>query len=177
MPRRFNDLQLNSAQIDHIAVAPDARRQGQGRALLDAARALARDLEADEILLDTWEANHDAHAFFRDKFAADLVLLADNDFTWFTKNATVVEPHVRIDNKTGTASDGGLFYTENLPPEALMLGSLMASRERSGKAEMAAEAVLSQVSGAIDGQLLQVGGDATTGRGLVAARVITGTAN
>ncbi|WP_374240745.1 type III-B CRISPR module RAMP protein Cmr4 [Zoogloea sp.] len=119
----------------------------------------------------------DAHAFFRDKFATDLVLLADDDFTWFTKNATVVEPHVRIDNKTGTASDGGLFYTENLPPEALMLGSLMASRERSGKAEMAAEAVLSQVSGAIDGQLLQVGGDATTGRGLVAARVITGTAN
>lgn len=51
--------------IDHIAVAPEARRRGQGRALLDAARDLARDLEADEILLDTWEANRDAHAFFR----------------------------------------------------------------------------------------------------------------
>lgn len=51
--------------IDHIAVAPEARRQGQGRALLQAARSLARDLHADEILLDTWEANHDAHAFFR----------------------------------------------------------------------------------------------------------------
>jgi GNAT superfamily N-acetyltransferase len=51
--------------IDHIAVAPDARRQGQGRALLQAARDLARDLHAEEILLDTWEANHDAHAFFR----------------------------------------------------------------------------------------------------------------
>jgi ribosomal protein S18 acetylase RimI-like enzyme len=51
--------------IDHIAVAPEARRQGQGRALLTAARDLARDLQADEILLDTWEANHDAHAFFR----------------------------------------------------------------------------------------------------------------
>ena len=51
--------------IDHIAVAPEARRQGQGRALLQAARQLARDLQADEILLDTWEANHDAHAFFR----------------------------------------------------------------------------------------------------------------
>lgn len=119
----------------------------------------------------------DAHAFFRDKFATDLVLLADDDFTWFTKNATVVEPHVRIDNDSGAAAKTGLFYTENLPPEALMLGSLMASRERSGKAEMAAEAVLAQVKGAIDGQLLQVGGDATTGRGLVAARVITGTAN
>jgi ribosomal protein S18 acetylase RimI-like enzyme len=51
--------------IDHIAVAPEARRQGQGRALIEAARDLARKLQADEILLDTWEANTDAHAFFR----------------------------------------------------------------------------------------------------------------
>lgn len=128
----------------------------------------------------TWLAEHalpsgDAHAFFRDKFATDLVLLSDEEFTWFTQNSTAVEPHVRIDNKTGTADDGGLFYTENLPPEALLLGSLMASRERSGKGELAAEAVLAQVKGAIDGQLLQVGGDATTGRGLVNVRVINGT--
>jgi ribosomal protein S18 acetylase RimI-like enzyme len=51
--------------VDHIAVAPEARRRGQGRALLQAARELARDLKADEIMLDTWEANHGAHAFFR----------------------------------------------------------------------------------------------------------------
>ena len=50
--------------VDHIAVAPQARRQGIGRALLAAARALARDLGVDEILLDTWEGNHEAHAFF-----------------------------------------------------------------------------------------------------------------
>lgn len=56
---------IRRLMIDHIAVAPEARRQGQGRALLDAARDLARDLKVDEILLDTWEANTDAHAFFR----------------------------------------------------------------------------------------------------------------
>lgn len=50
--------------IDHIAVVPQARRQGIGRLLLSAARGLARDLGVDEILLDTWEANHEAHAFF-----------------------------------------------------------------------------------------------------------------
>ncbi len=50
--------------IDHIAVAPQARRQGIGSALLAAARALARAEGRDEVLLDTWEANHDAHAFF-----------------------------------------------------------------------------------------------------------------
>lgn len=51
--------------IEHIAVAPEARRQGHGRALVLAARGLAGDVQADEILLDTWEANTDAHAFFR----------------------------------------------------------------------------------------------------------------
>lgn len=127
-----------------------------------------------------WLAGHalpagDAHAYFREKFARDLVLLADEDFNWFSKNATVVEPHVRINDKTGAADGGGLFYTENLPPETLMLGSLMASRERSGKADgLDAPAVLAQITGAINGELLQVGGDATTGRGLVAARVING---
>lgn len=118
--------------------------------------------------------NSESHAFFREKFASDLVLLSDEDFTWFTKNATVVEPHVRIDNKTGTASDGGLFYSENLPPESLMLGSLMTSAERSGKGTLAADAILSHVRTAIDGALLQVGGDATTGRGLVSVRVLNG---
>lgn len=108
-----------------------------------------------------------AHAFFRAKLTSDLVLLADEDFAYYVKNATVVEPHVRINNGTGTAEPGGLFYVENLPPESLLLAPLMASAERSGKGEIAAEAVIGQVLGNLDGQLLQIGGDATTGRGLV----------
>jgi ribosomal protein S18 acetylase RimI-like enzyme len=56
---------IRRLMVDHIAVAPEARRLGYGRALLQAARDLARALQVDEILLDTWEANHEAHAFFR----------------------------------------------------------------------------------------------------------------
>ncbi|MCY4263949.1 MAG: type III-B CRISPR module RAMP protein Cmr4, partial [Gammaproteobacteria bacterium] len=59
--------------------------------------------------------------FFREKLKQDLVLLHDSDFAYFAKNAMLVEPHVRIDPTTGTASDGGLFYTENLPPESIMI--------------------------------------------------------
>lgn len=51
--------------VEHVAVAPDARRRGVGRALMQAARDLAGALQVDEIVLDTWEANHEAHAFFR----------------------------------------------------------------------------------------------------------------
>ena len=51
--------------VEQIAVAPDARRRGVGRALMQAARDLAVELKVDEIVLDTWEANHAAHGFFR----------------------------------------------------------------------------------------------------------------
>ncbi len=113
------------------------------------------------------------YGFFRDKIAQDLVLLSDTDFAYFAEHATVVEPHVRI-NETGTAADGGLFYTENLPPESLMIAPLLASATRKpdgdDKPTCAAD-VLPMLSNVIDGKLLQIGGDATTGRGLVVARV------
>lgn len=113
-----------------------------------------------------------AHAFFRDKIKTDLVLLSDEDFGYFVRNATVVEPHVKIDDTTGTAKDGGLFYVENLPPESLLIAPLMASQERSGKNETPAETVLSHVLGNLDGQLIQIGGDATTGRGQIIVTAI-----
>lgn len=114
-----------------------------------------------------------AHQFFRNKLSQHLVLLPDDDFGYFVRNATVVEPHVKIDDDTGTAKDGGLFYVENLPPESLLIAPLMASQERSGNAEkLEAEAVLSQVSAGLDGQMVQIGGDASTGRGQVLVTVL-----
>ena len=114
------------------------------------------------------------YAFFATKLKTDLAVLADTDFAYFAQNAMLVEPHVRIDAETGTASDGGLFYTENLPPEALMIAPLMASQTRSGKDMLPAEVVMAQTIALLHGKLLQIGGDATTGRGLVVASVVEG---
>ena len=50
--------------IDQVAVAPGSRRQGNARALFAAAEALARELNASEILLDTWAGNDGAQAAF-----------------------------------------------------------------------------------------------------------------
>jgi len=152
--------------------------------------ALPREGSANLRALARWLADNalpgdEAYRFFRDKLATDLVLLADEDFGYFASNATSVEPHVRIDDTSGTADDGGLFYTENLPPESLLLGAVMASHERTpeGKrpgAALEARAVLDIVARGtgdatgIDGKVLQVGGDATTGRGLVVVRLLGG---
>lgn len=111
--------------------------------------------------------------FFRSKLKQDLVVLSDGDFGYFAQHATLVEPHVRINDETGAADDGGLFYTENLPPESILVAPLLVSRTRTGKAngELDADAVYAQVAAALDGKLLQLGGDATTGRGLVMLRM------
>ncbi|MGB9610142.1 MAG: type III-B CRISPR module RAMP protein Cmr4 [Bryobacteraceae bacterium] len=118
--------------------------------------------------------------FFRQKLERDLVVLSDTDFAFFAEHAMLVEPHVRINDETGAADPGGLFYTENLPPESILIAPLMASQVRNPKKKrgengwMDAEGVIAKIRTAIDEKLLQVGGDATTGRGLLVARVVNG---
>lgn len=116
------------------------------------------------------------YAFFREKLKTDLVVLSDTDFAYFAQNAMLVEPHVRIDEKTGTAKEGGLFYTENLPPESLLVAPMLASQTRTGRKDDWDDAagVMAKIRNVIDGKLLQIGGDATTGRGLVVAKVVEG---
>jgi len=143
------------------------------------------------------------NAPFRTKLGDDLVVLSDERFGYFARAGTVVEPHVRIDDATGTADDGGLFYTENAPPECLFASLLMATAERptkstkrqSGERELvegqsgngrkplnAKEVVSLLLLGSsehhepdrkrpspLHDNLLQIGGDATTGRGLTLA--------
>lgn len=125
-------------------------------------------------------AGNGQFAFFREKLKRHLVVLSDTDFAFFCEHAMLVEPHVRINDETGAADSGGLFYTENLPPESILIAPLMASqvrnpkKPRGGDGWMDAQEVIAKINTAIDGKLLQLGGDATTGRGLVVARVVNG---
>lgn len=144
--------------------------EAKDKAETEAVKVVATDLAAMAL------PSGDAYAFFVGKLKIDLVVLSDTDFAYFAQNAMLVEPHVRIDADTGTASDGGLFYTENLPPESLLIAPLLACQTRTGRRddELPAEAVLAQIKTVINGKLLQLGGDASTGRGLVLATVLEG---
>jgi CRISPR-associated protein Cmr4 len=162
-----------------VRVAHD-QRLSNGRLILEAFEF--KRAEGDCAKIAEWLADHafaDAEDFFAKKLKDDLVILNDSDFAHFARHAMVVEPHVRIDDESGTADDGGLFYTENLPPETLMAGLAQATLERRKKDserrqdELDADAVLATVfegrggRSGIGGKPLQIGGDATTGRGLV----------
>jgi CRISPR-associated protein Cmr4 len=130
--------------------------------------------EAAKWLADKAIPPDEPHQFFREKLKQDLVVLPEDAFGHFVERATVVEPHVRINDATGTADEGGLFYTENLPPESLLLAAVMASQVRRNGGGMSAEDVLARVAGngGFGGAPLQIGGDATTGRGQVLVRFV-----
>lgn len=166
------------------ALVADAGLLNQGRLVLEAFDFTAP--ESPELnAIAQWLADNalpqgPAHEHFRKKIASDLVLLPEDAFSHFVRNATVVEAHVRINDETGTADEGGLFYTENLPPESLLVSPVLASLERTSKKvrtgdPMTAERVMQTVTTGngqpgLDGALIQVGGDATTGRGQVVLR-------
>lgn len=137
-----------------------------------------------------WIAQHalpknSGYDYFRDKLTNDLVLLSDDELHYFAVNSTVVEPHVRIDDISGTADGGALFYTENLPPESLLFTVIMASQERykrgdSGENRLdATQIIKTLVDGgdnwqALQGRMVQFGGDATTGRGQIVCSIVGG---
>lgn len=137
-----------------------------------ALQTIAQDLAS--IAMPQQDGNGDGYSFFREKMAKDLVVLSDSDFDYFSQHAMLIEPHVRIDDTTGSAEGGGLFYTENLPPEALLIAPLLASQTRSAKEDkLDAQVVMAHMKAVLHTKLLQVGGDATTGRGLVAATLLS----
>lgn len=168
------DVAEGQCLIANTALLPDKKLH------LEAFEYTAADGNNEAVkTIATWFAENvlpagSSYDYFRNKLKSDLVLLSDTDFAYFSEHATLVEPHVRINDATGTADEGGLFYTENLPPEALLVAPLLVSQTRTGKDDIAAEAVMEHIRGVVDGKLLQIGGDATTGRGLVVAKVLEG---
>jgi CRISPR-associated protein Cmr4 len=123
--------------------------------------------------------------YFREKLKTDLVLLSDDELHYFVVNSTVVEPHVKIDDVSGTADGGALFYTENLPPESLLFTVLMASQERYKRGDSAdnrldaSQIMNTLVNGnenwqALQSRMVQFGGDATTGRGQIVCSIVGG---
>lgn len=132
--------------------------------------------ELAEWLSENVFRNDKSSDFFKEKLKKHLVLISDTQFSYFVTNSTVVEPHVRIDDTSGTADDGGLFFTENVPPESIFVALVMASQQRKKKGDdgeyMEATEIMGKLETILNGELMQIGGDATTGRGQVLVKLV-----
>lgn len=111
--------------------------------------------------------------------SSNLVLLPDDDFRDFCRFATEIQSRNKINPATKTVKGTGLWTEEHLPAETVLYTKVLAADPRMPRASSAednidakltdAARVLAELTG-FSGTLVQMGGDATVGRGLVRLR-------
>lgn len=111
----------------------------------------------------------DAYAYWREKVHTSLVILPDDDFRDFTVSSTEITTHVRLDTAKKTVASGALWTQESLPSDALLVSPIVARKPRAKDATDSPGVLLDRLVDAL-GARIQLGGDETTGQGMVALR-------
>lgn len=111
-----------------------------------------------------------------------LVIVSDGQMSFFATAACEVAQHVRINDDTGTADEGGLFNQENVPADALFYAVVHAtdSRLKSKAYEGAGNLRTKQAGDALDAletklrdhKVVQFGADASTGLGYCSVKLM-----
>jgi CRISPR-associated protein Cmr4 len=109
-----------------------------------------------------------AYEYWRGHLKSYLVVLPEDDFRDFVVNSTQIETHVKLEQATKTVKEGALWTTESLPPDSLLVSSITVRATRGGE-NADAQQVRDWLIGTVPARL-QLGGDETTGQGVVAAR-------
>jgi CRISPR-associated protein Cmr4 len=107
---------------------------------------------------------------FADKLRRDLLLAGSDIMPTLLRECTEQAVRVQLSETTKTVQNGP-FYSEYLPAETILAASLTLRRPPGDDSD-AHERHRALVRGLLHGQLLQVGGDETLGKGLVWARLL-----
>jgi CRISPR-associated protein Cmr4 len=118
-------------------------------------------------------------SYWGEKIVTNLVVLSNDDFRDFTRFSTEVVTRTKIDNRTGTVAKGALFTEEFLPAESILYSLVLASPEFSKREKIFNDApdVIHYFGETVNSKLnniLQLGGDATLGKGIMRAVFVQG---
>lgn len=142
--------------------------------------------------LATWLSdNVTSDNFWKNKIKNDIVVLSDEDFADFVNLSTEMITRTKIDNATGTVAQGQLFTEEYLPAESVMYSLVLASpifKENDDdkgvfgmspdnpcftECENEESKVMKFFETALP-DVIQIGGNATLGKGLVRIKIMQG---
>jgi CRISPR-associated protein Cmr4 len=115
----------------------------------------------------------DEYKYWRNALPIKLCILPEDAFRDFVLYGTEVQTHVQLDPDTKTVKKGALWTSESLPVDALLYAPLMATKSRKDRMAMDAEEVMKKVAD-LNLARTQLGGDETTGQGMVALRFAGG---
>jgi CRISPR-associated protein Cmr4 len=94
-----------------------------------------------------------------------LLLISDEIFDYVVTNCTEVQTQIKIDAETGTAADGSLRYEELLPADTVLYSIVSFGQQLFDGNAYKVDIIRKHVTTVIS-KHLQIGGDATLGRGL-----------
>lgn len=190
-----NDLQLS--RIDLGFSVPDAPTAPHGCQLLINGKLILEEYafdiqpEADAqgncSKLASWLSQHlfpsqePIYDYWRKKILTDLVVLSNDDFRDFVMLSTEVITRTKIDNATGTVARGALFTEEYLPSESVLYSLVLTSpifKEKDedkgvfDQREISEERLTMEFFRNAIPKVMQLGGDATIGKGIVRASMM-----
>ncbi len=133
-----------------------------------AAKVILEDLDLhaiEDATLAQWAATLAPQIFpgdatWQNLFKERVCLVHDNVMRFLLDTALEVTARIRLDEQTKTVQTGALWYEEALPAETIMAGLVVVSPVKATNQEI--QTVLQQVTQ----KPLQLGGNATVGRGL-----------
>jgi len=169
------DWQLPSEpNKDKALVNGDALKAGNSIVLEEFSFA-PDDSQADKVQqIGKWLEKHafpqdDEYKYWREALPKKLCILPEDAFRDFVLYGTEVQTHIKLDPDTKTVQSGALWTTESLPVDTLLYTPLIATQSRSQKVKLSGQEILQNVQGLSIGRT-QLGGDETTGQGMVALR-------
>jgi CRISPR-associated protein Cmr4 len=118
----------------------------------------------------------DEYAYWRESLPRKLCVLHEDAFRDFVRYGTEVQTHVKLDAATKTVTRGMLWTSESLPVDTMLYAPLLATASRDRTTALSAEDVLGWVADRLPPRT-QLGGDETTGQGIVALRFMKGAAS
>ena len=122
-------------------------------------------VDSGDMTVADWIADHAVKDnATRRRLRKHLVVLHDDAFTHFVRNATEVVARIGLNYEQKTVRKGALFYEEYLPAETLMYALIICQDSRLASCKMTAGEVLHWLK-ARDIETLQIGGGETTGKG------------
>lgn len=113
------------------------------------------------------------------RLKSHLAVISDNAFAFSTRYATEVSARIKLDSESKTVAQGALFYQEFLPAGTIF-GALALAEAPHGKEKPAgmsgAKEVLGYVSDGLEKihHVVQVGGNATIGKGICTVKLLDG---
>ncbi|QIB27286.1 type III-B CRISPR module RAMP protein Cmr4 [Caloranaerobacter azorensis] len=118
--------------------------------------------------------------YWKEKMKKDIVVLSNDDFRDFVKFSTEIVTRTKIDNEKGTVEEGALFTEEYLPSETILYSFALISslspgtdidkKYFSSDKNKKEDLIMQYFKDGIP-EIMQIGGNATIGKGIVKIQI------